>query len=139
MLQKLLAKYSNRFLSKWVVLIFDVFVSMMMMLVATVLRFNFEYSRIDANSLETHTFFTGLVYALGFLFTQSFAGIIRHTSINDAARIIRGAFFAFFGLMMLSTVYAVLGYQSAYAIPRSIVIVHFLHIVAWMASCVIYW
>ena len=125
MLQKLLAKYSNRFLSKWVVLIFDVFVSMLMMIVATVLRHNFDYKLIDPNNLETHTFFTGLVYALGFLFTQSFAGIIRHTSINDAARIIRGAFFAFFGLMMLSTVYAVLGYQSAYAIPRSIIIVHF--------------
>jgi len=89
MLQKLLAKYSNRFLSKWVVLIFDVFVSMLMMIVATVLRHNFDYKLIDPNNLETHTFFTGLVYALGFLFTQSFAGIIRHTSINDAARIIR--------------------------------------------------
>ena len=126
MIQKLLAKYSNRFLSKWVVFFFDVFTSMLMMLIATVIRHNFDYPSIDPNSLETHTFFVGLVYALGFMFTQSFAGIIRHTSITDAARIIRGAFFAFFGLMMLSTVYATLGYQSAFAIPRSIIIVHFL-------------
>lgn len=126
MLQKLLTKYSNRFLSKWIVLIFDVFTSMLMMLIATLLRHNFDYPTIDPKSLETHTFFTGVVYALGFLFTQSFAGIIRHTSINDAARIIRGAFFAFFGLMMLSTIYAGLDYKSAYAIPRSIVVIHFL-------------
>jgi FlaA1/EpsC-like NDP-sugar epimerase len=126
MIQKLLAKYSNRFLSKWVVLIFDVFVSMLMMIIATVLRHNFDYLSIDPNSLETHTFFTGIVYTIGFLFTQSFAGIIRHTSINDAARIIRGAFFAFFGLMMLSTIYTMLGYNSAFAIPRSIIIIHFL-------------
>lgn len=97
-----------------------------MMLIATLLRHNFDYSSIDPKSLETHTFFIGVVYALGFLLTQSFAGIIRHTSINDAARIIRGAFFAFFGLMILSTTYNALGYQSAYAIPRSIVIIHFL-------------
>lgn len=126
MIQKLIAKYSNRFLSKWVVLVFDVFVSMLMMVVATMLRHNFNYNEVDPNSLETHTFFSGVVYALGFLFTQSFAGIIRHTSVNDAARIIRGAFFAFFGLMMLSTTYTILGYQSAYLIPRSIIIIHFL-------------
>ena len=126
MLQKLLTKYSNRFLSKWVVLTFDVFTSMLMMLLATLLRHNFDYPSIDPNVLETHTFFTGVVYALGFLFTQSFAGIIRHTSVDDAARIIRGAFFAFFGLMMLSAIYNVLGYRSAFAIPRSIVIIHFL-------------
>ena len=126
MIQKLLLKYSNRFLSKWVVLIFDVFTSMFMMVVATVLRHNFDYTTINPSQLEIHTFFTGIMFLVGFLLTQSFAGIIRHTSINDAARIIRGSFFASFGLFVLSTAYTVFNYQSIFAIPRSIIIIHFL-------------
>ena len=126
MIQKLLVKYSNRFLSKWVVLIFDVFVAMFMLVVATILRHNFDYSSIDPVQLEIHTFFSGFMFLIGFLLTQSFAGIIRHTSINDAARIIRGAFFASFGLFVLSTAYTIFGYHSIFAIPRSILIIHFL-------------
>ncbi len=126
MIQKILSKYSNRFLSKWVVLIFDVSTAMFMMVVASILRHNFDYSAIDPSQLETHTFFTGVMYLVGFLLTQSFAGIIRHTSINDAARIIRGAFFASFGLFVLSTTYTIFNYQSIFAIPRSIIIIHFL-------------
>src|SRR5210317_136300 len=126
MLQKFIARYSNRFLSKWIVLIFDVCSTVLMFLLAVFLRFNFDYSQLNPRTLEKEAFFIGGIYTIGFLLTQSFAGIIRHTSVSDAARIIKGSFFAFFGLMILSTLYATLGYSSDFGISRSILIIHFL-------------
>ena len=126
MIQKILSKYSNRFLSKWVVLIFDVCTTVLMFVVAVVLRFNFDYKLIDPSELEKQSFFIGGIYLVGFLLTQSFAGIIRHTSIDDAARIIKGGFFSFFGLMILSTLYTTLGYNSDFGVSRSVLIIHFL-------------
>ena len=125
MLKKLLRHYSNRFLSKWVVLVFDVVVTLVSFLVAAVLRFNFEYDRIDPFILEYQGIFVALIYLIGFLLTQSYAGIIRHTSLNDANRIFRATFFSFFGLMLLSTIYTWLDHQSIFNVARSIIIIHY--------------
>ena len=125
MLKKLLQRYANRFLSKWVVLAFDASVTFISFVIAAVLRHNFEYYRIDANVLEYQSIFATLIYILGFLLTQSFAGIIRHTSLNDANRIFRSTSFSFFGLVLLSTVYTWFGHESVFNISRSILIIHY--------------
>jgi len=125
MLKKLLQRYANRFLSKWVVLGFDATVTFISFVFASVLRHNFEYERIDPTSLEYQSVFATLIYILGFLLTQSFAGIIRHTSLNDANRIFKSTLFSFFGLLMLSTVYTWFNHQSVFSISRSVLIIHF--------------
>jgi FlaA1/EpsC-like NDP-sugar epimerase len=125
MLKKLLTKYSNRFLSKWVVLLFDTAITLLAFVVAAVLRFNFEYGRMDAYTIEYQAIFTSLIYLIGYLLTQSYAGIIRHTSLNDANRIFRASLFAFFGLTIMSSIYTWTGHQSLFNISRSILIIHF--------------
>jgi FlaA1/EpsC-like NDP-sugar epimerase len=126
MLKKLLQRYANRFLSKWVVLAFDASVTFISFIIAAVLRHNFEYYRIDANILEYQSIFATLIYILGFLLTQSFAGIIRHTSLNDANRIFRSTSFSFFGLVLLSSVYTWFNHESVFNISRSILIIHYI-------------
>lgn len=125
MFKKLLSRYSNRFLSKWVVLLFDFSVTLISFLFASILRFNFEYNRLDPIELEYQGGFVATVYLVGFLVTSSYAGIIRHTSLNDANRIFRATFFSFFGLMMLSTVYTLVGHESYFNVARSVLIIHY--------------
>ncbi len=126
MLNKLLRRYANRFLSKWVVLVFDVSVTIVAFLLAAVLRHNFEYDKIDPFILEYQGVFVALVYTVGFLLTQSYAGIIRHTSLNDANRVFRATFFSFFGLLLLSTLYTWVEHFSLFNVSRSILIIHYI-------------
>lgn len=125
MLKKLLKRYSNRFLSKWVVLAFDAAITLVSFIIAAILRYNFEYGRMDPNILEYQALFATLIYVLGYLLTQSFAGIIRHTSLNDANRIFQSTGFSFFGLILLSSLYTSFNHQSVFSISRSVLIIHF--------------
>jgi len=126
MLRKLLARYSNKFLSKWVVLSFDVSTTIVSFVIATILRYNFEFERMDAYEIEYQSIFVALVYLVGYLLTQSYAGIIRHTSLNDANRIFRSSLFAFLGLIIMSSIYTWIDHTSLFNISRSILIIHFI-------------
>ena len=126
MIRKLLERYSNKFLSKWVVLLFDLSITMLTFIAAAVLRYNFEYTDIDPFRLEYQSVFASLVYLVGYVLSQSYSGIIRHTSLNDANRIFRSSLFAFLGLFTLSTVYYMLGHNSIFEISRSVLIIHFI-------------
>ncbi|MDX5324833.1 MAG: polysaccharide biosynthesis protein [Bacteroidota bacterium] len=126
MLRKYIRRYSNRFLSKWVVLAFDSGLTLVMFVVATLVRFNFDYSKIEPGDLELQAFFVTLVYVFTYLISQSYTGIIRHTSLNDAFRILTACFFAFFGLVVLATAYTLIGHQSPFNVARSVLIIHYL-------------
>ena len=126
MIRKLLLRYSNKFLSKWVVLVFDVASTIIAFVLATILRFNFDYDRMNPYEIEYQSIFVGLVYLIGYLLTQSYAGIIRHTSLNDANRVFRSSFFAFLGLFIMSTIYTLIDHVSVFNISRSILIIHFI-------------
>lgn len=125
MIRKLLQFYSNKFLSKWVVLSFDSVITFITFIMAAVLRFNFEYDRMDPYIIEYQAIFATLVYILGYLLTQSYAGIIRHTSLNDAHRIFKAGLFSFLGLLFLSSLYNHIQYDGVFVISRSILIIHF--------------
>ena len=82
-------RYSNRFLSRWLVLAIDLIIVMFSFSLATLLRMNFHYSEIDFYSFQFHfalLFFIRLAVFLGF---KSYMGIIRHTSIEDAILILK--------------------------------------------------
>ncbi len=82
-------RYSNRFLSRWLVLAIDLMIVMFSFSLATLLRMNFHYNEIDFYSFQFHfalLFFIRLLVFLGF---KSYMGIIRHTSIEDAILILK--------------------------------------------------
>lgn len=126
MIKKIILRYSNRFLSKWVILIFDSFSTLLMFALATVLRFNFDYSKIDPFELQVQMMFVGLVYLFAYLINQSYTGIIRHTSLQDAFRLLKASFSGVLGLVTVSLLYEYMGKESVYSISRSILIIHFL-------------
>lgn len=88
----LLRKFSDRFLSRWLVFAIDLFVVVLCIFVSTIVRRNFQLDQINLDLLRFN--FT-LVFSLrfgSFLLFKSYEGIIRHTSIEDALRIFKTIF-----------------------------------------------
>jgi FlaA1/EpsC-like NDP-sugar epimerase len=126
-------KYSNRFLSRWLVLAFDSLIVVFSFSIATLLRMNFQVTEIDFN-----IFFSQLIFILGlrllaFLYFQSYAGIIRHTSIEDAILILKAVFTGSLGAVAVSGVIRnTLGFEHVFNLSASILIIDFFICLFWM-------
>jgi FlaA1/EpsC-like NDP-sugar epimerase len=85
-------RYSNRFLSRWLVLAIDVIIAIFSFLAATALRLNFRYEELHLNVFVYHFLFLLGIRILTFLYFKTYSGIIRHTSIEDAVLILKTIF-----------------------------------------------
>ena len=84
---RLLLRYSDRFLSRWTVFGLDLLLVLATYLVAQFIAFNFEVASIPWASLPLTVFILLPVYALGFLHSQSYVGVVRHSGGKDFTRL----------------------------------------------------
>ncbi|MEY3630545.1 MAG: hypothetical protein RL408_99 [Bacteroidota bacterium] len=126
-------KYSNRFLSRWLVLVFDSLIVIFSFSIATLLRMNFQLSEIDLTVFASQLVFVLGLRLLAFLFFQSYAGIIRHTSIEDAILILKAVFTGTVGAVLVSGVIRnTLGFEHVFNLSASILIIDFFICLFWM-------
>ena len=126
-------KYSNRFLSRWLVLVFDSLIVIFSFSIATLLRMNFQLMEIDFSVFASQLIFVLGLRLLAFLYFQSYAGIIRHTSIEDAILILKAVFAGSFGAVMVSAVIRnTLGFEHVFNLSASIIIIDFFICLFWM-------
>lgn len=128
MLRQLLRNYHDRFLSRWVVLGFDIVMVGVAFVFASVLRFNFDFSAIQFNDLSQQAIVASMAYFIGFLLTQSYAGIVRHTGVIDAVKLVEGAMIASGSILFISAYFSWFrpNYDGVFNFSRSIIIIHFL-------------
>ncbi|KAB2814341.1 polysaccharide biosynthesis protein [Phaeocystidibacter luteus] len=128
MLRKLLSNYSDRFLSRWVVLAFDIFMVAVAFVVATMLRHNFDFTAMGEQDIPAQTIIAAMAYFIGFLLTQSYSGIIRHTGVNDAVRLVEGAMIASGGILFITAYFSYFhsDYSGVFNFSRSVIIIQFL-------------
>lgn len=126
-------KYSNRFLSRWLVLVFDSLIVLFSFSIATLLRMNFQVLEIDFSVFASQLIFILGVRLLAFLYFQSYAGIIRHTSIEDAILILKAVFTGSFGAVLISAaIRNTLGFEHVFNLSASILIIDFFICLFWM-------
>lgn len=126
-------KYSNRFLSRWLVLVFDSLIVIFSFSIATLLRMNFQLPEIDFSVFASQLIFVLGLRLLAFLYFQSYAGIIRHTSIEDAILILKAVFTGTFGAVLISGVIRnTLGFEHIFNLSASILIIDFFICLFWM-------
>ncbi len=119
-------KYSNRFLSRWLVLVIDLGIVMFSFTLATLLRTNFKYQEIDLYNFQFHFLFLFLIRIGAFLYFQSFTGIIRHTSIEDAVLILKAVFTGTFIAALFSIALRYYsGFDVLMYVPLSILAIDF--------------
>lgn len=119
--QVLLNKYSNKFVSRWLILAVDVMIVSLSFLMANVLRHNFHISNIDWKLVEYQFMFILYIRLGCFFYFRSYTGIIRHTSIEDAILLLKtvtlSSFVAGFLSLIIRYVY---NFDTPYYVPFSI-------------------
>lgn len=118
--------YSKRFLSSWIVFVFDIITVSGSFILAYFLRFNFNYRIIDPFEVQIQLGLITLIYLLSFLIIKSYIGIIRHTGLSDAFRLLKATGFSLILLLITNITFTVLGIFEFIVIPYSILIIHFL-------------
>lgn len=126
MVTKLLKAYSDRFLSRWIVFIYDSLAVYVTYIVANLIRHNFEYLSINPYQMELQSILVMLAYVGAFLLIRSYSGIIRHTGINDALRIFKATSLAFAFLMTFNIITRHEPFAVRVVPPLSVLVIHFL-------------
>ena len=121
-----LRRYSNRFLSRWLVLAIDMGIVAFSFSAATMLRMNFHYNEIDFDLFRFHFLLLIVVRASSFFYFQSYSGIIRHTSIEDALLILKAVFSGTFIAGAISLTFRYYFNLETYLyVPMSILVIDF--------------
>jgi FlaA1/EpsC-like NDP-sugar epimerase len=121
-----LRRYSNRFLSRWLVLAIDIGIVAFSFSAATMLRMNFHFSDIDFDLFRFHFLLLIVVRASSFFYFQSYSGIIRHTSIEDALLILKAVFSGTFIAGAISLTFRYYFNLETYLyVPMSILLIDF--------------
>ena len=119
-------RYSNRFLSRWLVLAIDIIIAIFSFLVATALRLNFRYEELHLEVFIYHFVFLLSIRFITFLYFKTYSGIIRHTSIEDAVLILKTIFT---GTMVAAIISLAIRYflqvETLIYVPISILVIDF--------------
>ena len=119
-------RYSNRFLSRWLVLAIDVIITIFSFLVATALRLNFRYEELHLDVFVYHFVFLLTIRFITFLYFKTYSGIIRHTSIEDAVLILKTIFTGTLVAAIISlTIRYFLQVETLIYVPISILVIDF--------------
>jgi FlaA1/EpsC-like NDP-sugar epimerase len=107
-------------------LVIDLGIVMFSFTLATLLRTNFRYQEIDLYNFQFHFLFLFLIRIGAFLYFQSFTGIIRHTSIEDAVLILKAVFTGTFIAALFSIALRYYsGFDMLLYVPLSILAIDF--------------
>ena len=121
-----------RVLPRWIIILIDLIIVFFSSLLAFLLRFNFDYSRLDSFEVNKGILiFTFFCFASS-LITKSYAGIVRYTGIQDAGRILGTILMG--ALLTLITNYIFFELNGKYLIPVSVIIIAFLSAVLLLFS-----
>ena len=125
MISRFLKRYADRFVSRWLVLMYDISVVYVVFLFAKLLRYNFDFMSISESDVKMQSVVVFLVYLSSFLIFRSFSGIIRHTSLVDALRIFRATAAAFVVLALSSGIAQHYTQKPTFLPGLAVVIIHF--------------
>ncbi|WP_448522270.1 polysaccharide biosynthesis protein, partial [Schleiferia thermophila] len=119
-------RFSDKFISKWLILIFDLLIVLLTYPFAYIVRNNFDLQNFDLNHFSLSRFlFLLSVYLISFLYTQSYKGVIRQTGLKDAFSIFKAATIAVLGLILLSFILDSYS-QNHLSFSRNTLVIHYL-------------
>ena len=86
---KILYKISQKYASKWLVLLFDICVVILTFFIAYVIRYNFKLD-FDLIEFLKQIPFVAITTGICFLIVGSHKGVVRHTGIKDVINVLIG-------------------------------------------------
>lgn len=126
MIKNIINSYSNNFLSRWLVLAIDIFTVACSLVFAYLIWYKFNYTSLDSVVFIKLLGIITSVYAVFFLITKSYSGILRHTGLTDAFRILKAAGYSLAFLLFVNVLFSLLEKPGTYRMSYSLLIIHFL-------------
>jgi FlaA1/EpsC-like NDP-sugar epimerase len=125
MIKKLLQDISNKYASKWLVMLFDLSIVTFTFMAAYVIRFNFIID-FDWVVMFKQIPFVFLAALISFVLVGSYKGVVRFTGFKDVINIIIGVNILA-TILIISTFFSRrLNYESIFNISGSIIYIHLL-------------
>ncbi len=84
MVKLIIDSFSERYISRWFIFAFDVFLVIFTLWLSALIQNNFVPGNLDSGAFFLHLRFVFFIYAGAFLFFRTFSGIVRQTSLSDA-------------------------------------------------------
>jgi FlaA1/EpsC-like NDP-sugar epimerase len=125
MIRKFFLKALNKYASKWIVLLIDIFLVLVSFFIAYFIRFNVSLD-FDFSILKNQIPFIIVFSLISFLIIGSYKGIIRHTGIRDAFNVFIATTFLGLLISLAITFNSFLGFFDWFFIPKSIIAIHYL-------------
>ena len=119
MVSTLLKRFSNRFISKWLILVADLVITLICFSFTYLIRFEFNSTQIASDLFRYHLLLALLLRAICFLYYKTYVGIIRHTSFDDAYLLFKAVTTSAVFLLTISFVTT----KSILHIPTSIILI----------------
>ncbi len=127
--------FGKKYTPRWIVLLIDVFISVASIIIAYLLRFNFEIP--ENEKVGELTQIVELVVGIrfiSFLIAGTYAGIVRYTGVKDAKRILVTTMVGSLLLVLVNVVCFYSGITQAFIVPMSILVIEFLTTLFFMIS-----
>jgi FlaA1/EpsC-like NDP-sugar epimerase len=125
MIERFLTNYSNRFVSRHLILAIDGTVVIVSFVIACVLRFNLNVSGINWALYKYYLFALLVNRFLCFLYFRSYTGIVRHTSVEDASLIFKAISTSSLMTLVVSMFLTHTTDNNLFYIPISILIIEY--------------
>src|SRR5690606_2351695 len=109
--------------SKWTVLAIDLCIVAISFVLAYCIRFNLSFN-FDVQNLWIQLPIVVVLFALSFVITGSYKGVVRHTGIKDVYAIFNAVCLASIGAIGVVMVNRYLGFVDGFTIPLSIIIIN---------------
>ena len=130
MIRKFVDSYSDRFLSRWIILGLDLGFVFFSYFCAHLLTTAYQLRDFSFTLVGREIFFSLVCYLIGFLIARSYASIIRHTGQQDAYKLLKGATIAFLLEFLFSaTTLFSSEFLPVYQISKATLLVHFLLVI----------
>lgn len=126
MIHKIFQSLSHHFISRWVIFAKDILLLCFALIAAYLLRFNFILGDAQVENMMFHLLLIVILSAGSFLIFKPYAGIVRHTSFEDAFRVFKSILLLGILMLMFNIHSYVLGKAYFPAIPYSILIIFLL-------------
>lgn len=125
--------FEKKYTPRWIVFTIDVFISMASIIIAYLLRFNFEIPENSVASLYFIVPFVLTIRIISFLSTHTYSGIVRYSGMYDTQRIfltiLAGSIF-----MMICNIISYEYITKAYIVPVSVLIIDLITTIFFMTA-----
>ena len=128
--------FSRKYAPRWIVLLIDVFICFASIIIAYLLRFNFEIpdNEKKIGDLTQIIELVLCIRVISFLIARTYSGIVRYTGMKDTQRILITIASGTCTLVAINFVCYYFGFTKAFIVPISILIIEFLTTTFFMVS-----